>query len=121
MLFTQTEVQLCRLDLSISYISTWSTLKEMHLRVVIRRLGCPDDRHLGSALMGAHFLLNKTANKAPKSPETQRPESWSGSTQAAAKFKGCSAQESQKATTHMCIRKGAILTPQIQICPSKTA
>lgn len=31
---------------------------------------------------GPHFLLNKTANKAPASPETQRPESWSGSTQA---------------------------------------
>lgn len=38
MLFTQTEVQLCRLDLSISYISTWSTLKEMHLWMVIHRL-----------------------------------------------------------------------------------
>lgn len=56
--------------------------------MVISQLCCPDDRHLGSGLMGAHFLLNKTANKAPKSPETQRPESWSGSTQASAKFKG---------------------------------
>lgn len=54
--------------------------------MVISQLGCPDNRHLGSGLIGAHFLLNKMATK---SLDTQRTESWSGSTQASAKFKGC--------------------------------
>lgn len=49
--------------------------------MLISWLGCPDDRHLGSGLMGAHFLLNKTANKAPKSLEWLNTGS--------AKFKGC--------------------------------
>lgn len=44
---------------------------------MIGRLGCPDDRHLGSGLTRAHFLLNKTANKAAKKPwdtKTREPE-----------------------------------------------
>lgn len=67
--------------------------------------------HDGDDGGGAHFLLNKTANKAPASPETQRPESWSGSTQAPGKFKGSSTQESQKATTHMRIVRVGIHVP----------
>lgn len=47
----------------------------MHLWMVISWAGRPGDRHLGWGLMGgAHFLLNKMPNKAPKSLQTQRSE-----------------------------------------------
>jgi len=84
---------------SISCVSTWSTLKEMPLWIVIRRLGCPDDRHLGWGPVGGGGTFSP--QQSPKRPHDTK--TWSGSTWGSARFRRTQ-RESQKAKTHMCLR-----------------